>query len=79
MALYKDASHITASTDAAFDAVRSPGESTPYSGIYRCTGCGKEVVSEYGKPLPPQNHHVHTSWAMPIRWKMQVFAQHDGS
>lgn len=79
MALYKDVSHMHASTSDAFDAVYSPGTSTPYSGIYRCTGCGKENVSEHGKSLPPQNHHVHAVSAPPIRWRLQVFAQHDGS
>jgi hypothetical protein len=64
--------------DAIFDAVHTRGSASRRSAIYRCTGCGKEVVSEEGKPLPPQNHHTH-SRALPIRWRLQVYAQHQGS
>ncbi len=79
MALYKDTAHVKVSNDADFDAIHTPGSATPFSGIYRCTGCGKEDASEQGKPLPPQSHHVHATSQPPIRWKLLVFAQHKGS
>lgn len=73
MALYKDESKLTYSDDAAFDVDHKPGDTTPHSGIYRCTACGKEIVSESGKPFPPQNHHQHTPPAA-IRWRLLVYA-----
>jgi len=76
MALYKNSSYITLSSDTAFDAIHKPGASTPHSGVYRCAGCGYEVVSESGKTLPPQNHHTHTTGQGSITWQMVVYAVH---
>jgi len=39
--------------DGNFDLIYKPGQPTPFSGIYRCTSCGFEVVSTYGHALPP--------------------------
>jgi hypothetical protein len=75
MALYKNSAYLTNATDAAFDALHSPGAATPHSGIYRCEGCAHEIVSETGKTLPPQNHHQHSNPHVAIRWKMIVYAQ----
>lgn len=75
MALYKHPQYLKNSTDAAFDGVHTPGTSTPHSGIYRCEGCGKEIASNGGNPLPPQNHHQHTYAQGTIRWRMIVYAQ----
>ncbi len=74
MALYKYGDHLAKSTDIAFDTEHKPGDTTPNHGIYRCTGCGHEVVSEAGKSLPPQNHHTHPSGSA-IRWKLLVYSQ----
>ena len=76
MALYKLTNYIQQSNDASFDAEHTPGSATPFSAIYRCMGCNREVVSEAHKPLPPQNHHQHTPAQGPIRWKMIVYAIH---
>jgi hypothetical protein len=77
MAMYKYAQYLTqAPNDDAFDVLHKPGGTTPLSGIYRCMGCGKELVSEEGKPLPPQNHHQHSTSQGDIRWKLAVFADH---
>jgi hypothetical protein len=76
MALYKYDQYVTKSTDAAFDSIESPGAATPHSGIYRCMGCGREDVSTQGHPLPPQNHHQHTTQQGAIRWRLAVFADH---
>jgi hypothetical protein len=75
MALYKDSRYVSTSTDAAFDTSHKPGASTPHSGIYRCGGCGHEVASNAGNPLPPQNHHQHSTSQGAISWRMLVYAQ----
>lgn len=72
MALYRYSKFLEVSTHDAFDAIHEPGTSTPFSGIYRCVGCGHEVVSVYAHPLPPQNHHQHTSSQGRIRWQLIV-------
>jgi len=79
MALYKFVAYLAVSQDAAFDTVHTPGSATPFSGIYKCMGCGKEIVSEEGRPFPPQNHHQHSPTQGQIRWKMILFAQHDST
>ena len=77
MALYKDPARIRLSSDQAFDRVHPPGTATPLSGIYVCTGCGREVVSTEHHPLPPQNHHQHLqNNPHPIQWRLAVYASH---
>ncbi len=76
MALYKEEKYVKKSDDKAFDTTFNPGQAPEHSGIYRCTGCGHEVVAEQSRQLPPQNHHQHTTSQGPIRWKMLVYAQH---
>jgi hypothetical protein len=77
MAIYKYGNYLSQSQHQAFDAVNGPGTATPYSGIYRCEGCAKEVATNQGNPLPPQNHHQHTEYQGAIRWKLVVAT--DGS
>ena len=75
MALYKHLTHLHkygGQTHEIFDDVYSPGGTVPWSGIYRCVGCGREVVHTIGKPLPPQNHHQHASSQGEIRWRLIV-------
>jgi hypothetical protein len=75
MALYKYSQFLGTSTDNAFDAIHNPGVATPHSGIYRCEGCGHEVASNAGNPLPTQNHHQHSTNQGAIRWRLAVYAQ----
>jgi hypothetical protein len=75
MALYKYTQYLGTSTDAAFDVLYKPGATTPHSGIYRCEGCGHEIASNGGNPLPPQNHHQHNASQGTILWRMAVYAQ----
>jgi hypothetical protein len=75
MSLYKDSGNLRQSSDGVFDQINPPGARTPRSGIYLCTGCGHEIVSTEGHPLPPQNHHQHVN-STPIRWKLIVYADH---
>ena len=74
MAQYKDSKYISYSSDDAFDKVHKPGNSTPHSGIYRCEGCGDEVASNAGNPLPSQNHKQHSTSQGEIRWRLVVKA-----
>lgn len=76
MATYKYEQFIQKIDHAAFDTLHNPGEMHPFSGIYRCEGCGREVVGEQGRQLPPQNHHQHTLQQGPIRWRLIVYADH---
>lgn len=76
MALYKHAGALQQNNDVEFDKIHQPGFKAPYSGIYRCAGCGFEVASNEGQPLPPQNHHQHKQGQGLIRWNLVVFAQH---
>ncbi len=75
MALYKYSQLLGESQHDAFDAIHKPGTSTPYSGIYRCEGCGDEIASNQGNSFPPQNHHQHQQSQGTIRWRLAVYAQ----
>jgi hypothetical protein len=67
MALYKYSTHLyqySGQNHQNFDQLYSPGGTVPWSGIYRCTGCGREVVHTTGKPLisdqtAPISLHAH--------------------
>jgi hypothetical protein len=78
MALYKNGSYLQKSDDAAFDVDYTPGQQPAHSGIFRCMGCGREVVGEHTRTLPPQNHHQHNVQQQgAVRWRMIVYP--DGS
>lgn len=70
MANYKYQQFLSHSNHQAFDTITEPGQATPHSGIYRCEGCGENVVSTHSHPLPPQNHHQHTPAQGRIRWRL---------
>ena len=78
MALYKYQQWLQLSNDPAFDTEQGPGTQAPHSGIYRCRGCSREVASNQGQPLPPQNHHQHQPGQGSIRWLLIVYADHEG-
>ena len=77
MARYQNSQFLAQSNDAAFNQEHRPGGQVPYSGIYRCMGCGREIVAEQSRQFPPQNHHQHTSAQGQIRWRLIVFADHN--
>lgn len=72
MAIYKYPQALTQIDHQAFDEIHPPGTPAPFSGIYRCEGCGHEIVEVKGRPLPPQNHHRHTLQQGHIRWRLVV-------
>ena len=77
MALYKHSVYLQQSNDQAFDREYGPGNPAPFSGIYRCMGCGREVASNEHEPLPPQNHHQHQPATQgSVWWRMVVYAHH---
>jgi len=76
MALYKYPQYITKSDSEAFDSEHKPGTKPEHSGIYRCMGCGHEIVAEESRTFPPQNHHEHTISQGAIRWRLAVYADH---
>jgi len=72
MALYKYAQFIEQSDHKAFDTITPVSQAAPFSGIYRCEGCGHQIVSTEGHHLPPQNHPQHSSSQGAIRWRLIV-------
>jgi hypothetical protein len=72
MAKYKDDKYLTRAYGSEFDQIHEPGATAPYSGIYRCEGCGHEETSIASNRLPPQNHHQHTTYQGRIRWRLVV-------
>ncbi|MBX9877225.1 MAG: hypothetical protein K2Y22_02095 [Candidatus Obscuribacterales bacterium] len=75
MATYKYEKYLKKVDEKAFDSLFKPGETCINSGIYTCEGCGDEIASNKNNPFPPQNHHQHKDTAVPIQWKLIVFAQ----
>ena len=75
MAFYKYVQFLLNSNDRAFQAIHKPGTVTPHSGIYRCEGCGHEIVCSEAAALPPQNHHPHHQGQGGIRWRLIVCTQ----
>jgi hypothetical protein len=76
MATYKYAVYLQTSTSDAFDKIYGPGKTVPFSGIYRCMGCNREIASNEKDPFPPQNHHQHSVSQGDIRWRLAVYADH---
>lgn len=55
------------------------GDTVPYSGIYKCLGCNKEITSNQGDPFPPQNRHQHTVSQGKIVWRLIVRTDTEGN
>lgn len=77
MPYYKDAIYLHESRAQAFDHVLTPGFRTPFSGIYRCEGCGFEIASARGQPLPADDHRGHVTSQGAIRWRLVAQATHE--
>lgn len=76
MAIYKNPKYLTQLLDSSFDKIHEASTLTPISGIYRCEGCGHEIVSVKYHRLPPQNHHQHKPEQGKIRWRLIVSGSH---
>lgn len=77
MTLFRRSNDIEVSVSSEFDREYSPGDAPHHSGIYRCRGCGCEVVAEGRKPLPLEKHPQHSPAQGTIRWRLAVAAQPD--
>lgn len=75
MALYKRIEDLRASNDTAFDKEYQPNAKPGYAGIYRCMGCGTEVVGLRALTLPSEHHHPHIAGQGPMIWRLTVAAQ----
>jgi len=76
VASYKHQHYIARSNSGEFDKDHQPGQAAPYSGIYLCMGCGREIATNHGEPLPSQNHHEHAPSQGSIRWRLIGYASH---
>lgn len=74
MALYKYTAYVKVDRDPAFEPDHPPGAPAPRAGIYRCTGCGREVVADRGAALPAQSHHPHERAQSDMKWRLAVAA-----
>ena len=72
MAQYKYVHYLTHVGDERFDPTHEPGGMSPHTGIYKCQGCGIEIISLAGDPLPPQSHHQHSLTQGGIVWRLIV-------
>ncbi|QQE07803.1 hypothetical protein IC580_05575 [Cupriavidus sp. ISTL7] len=76
MPFCNDTRYFTQEEDPAYELVLAPGAQAPYSGIYRCEGCGSSAISPREQPLPPPNHHVHGALQGQIRWRLIARTTH---
>lgn len=80
MPLYKDLKYLRQSQGTAFDETHPPGAAGPCRGIYRCEGCGYEVICEADEFLPgTPNCIAHESGKWPsapkeVRWRLVTSA-----
>ena len=71
---FKYDKYFTKSDHTAYDSIHTPGTVVTNSGIYRCEGCDDEIAANKNNPLPPQNHHQHSTAQGSIRWRLVAFA-----
>jgi hypothetical protein len=72
VAQFKYSHYLTNVSDSKFDPAHPPGIAAPYTGIYKCQGCGLEIVSAASDPLPPATHHQHSLAQGGIAWRLVV-------
>jgi hypothetical protein len=72
MATFKYSHYLMNRPEPKFDPAHAPGTVAPDAGIYKCQGCGIEVVSDAGDPLPPASHHQHSLAQGGIAWRLIV-------
>jgi len=72
MAFYKYPECLARENGSEFDNIHQPNTPTPYSGIYRCEGCGLSATFVKDHNIPPQNHHQHQTNQGAIRWRLIV-------
>jgi len=79
---YKDGSVFNQlPSDGNFDTIHPPGQTAPFSGIYRCQSCGFEAVSTKGNALPPEyvcsvHHPQWKGCSGAVSWRLVAAAIH---
>ena len=68
MTLFRRSNDVEVSISPEFDREYRPEEMPIHTGIYRCRGCGCEIVAEANKPFPPEKHPRHSPAQGTIRW-----------
>src|SRR5438309_5082110 len=58
--LFRRSNDVEVSISPEFDREYRPEEMPIHTGIYRCRGCGCEIVAEANKPFPPEKHPRHS-------------------
>jgi hypothetical protein len=71
MAIFKDARSLANSQDPEFDVGRDAGSRARFSGIYKCSVCGRETVARHKELLPETMDHLHAEAG---RWHLLVYA-----
>ena len=77
MSLFRRSNDIEVSISPEFDREYEPGQTPVYSGIYRCRGCGCEIVAVGSRPILAENHPRHSPAQGPVRWRLAVAAQQE--
>jgi hypothetical protein len=72
MAQYKYKDHVTQSDSPAFETRYAAGAKVQNPGIYRCLGCGDEIVAAKNQILPTTHQHPGDG---KVEWQLLVFAQ----
>jgi hypothetical protein len=73
MPVYHDVIYFSHSTEEVFNRLYEAEEKPLLSGIYRCTGCGRETVAEQACKFPDLKSHCHSDVQGPVRWKLLVY------
>lgn len=71
MAYYNNGNLLKQTAHPAFGEILNPGKPAPYSGIYKCIHCDKEISCAHEHKLPSENDHEHDK-SVPIKWKLIV-------
>ena len=77
MTMFRRSNDIEVSISPMFDKEYEPEAKPIHSGIYRCRGCGSEIVAEANRPLPSEKHPRHSPAQGPIRWRLAVAVQQE--
>jgi len=77
MACYKEGIYLTTVGGDVFDTDHRPATHAPVAGIYRCTGCGREIAAAAQQPLPAESHHHHSLNKGSVRWRLIVYANQE--
>jgi len=72
---FRRSNDIEVSVSPEFDREYTPGETPSHPGIYRCRGCGCEILADPRNPFPLDDHPRHSPAQGAVRWRLCVAAQ----